>query len=93
MAEEIVSTVAETAAETTEAPAKKPAAKKPAARRAKKPVTVTITLKKSLIACKKKQIATALSLGLKRPGDVTVQPDNDATRGKIAAIAHMVEVH
>ena len=55
--------------------------------------TVTITLKKSLIACKKKQIATALSLGLKRPGDVTVQPDNAATKGKIAAISHMVEVH
>ena len=52
-----------------------------------------VTLKKSLIACKEKQIATALSLGLKRPGDVTVQPDNAATKGKIAVISHMVEVH
>lgn len=72
------------------------AAKKPAAKRASTKTngaTVTITLKKSLIACKKKHIATALSLGLKRPGDVTVQPDNAATRGKIAVISHMVEVH
>lgn len=73
--------------------AKKAAAKKPAAKKAAKPATVNITLKKSLIACKKKQIATAFSLGLKRPGDVTVQPDNAATRGKIAVIRHMVEVH
>lgn len=73
--------------------AKKPAAAKTAAKKAAKPATVSITLKKSLIASKKKQIATAFSLGLKRPGDVTVQPDNAATRGKIAVIRHMVEVH
>ncbi len=72
-------------AEKTKAAAKKASEKTVA--------TVTITLKKSLIACKEKQIATALSLGLKRPGDVTVQPDNAATKGKIAAISHMVEVH
>ncbi len=84
MAEEIMTPAAE----------KETAAKKPAKKAsAKKTKTVTITLKKSLIACKKKQIATALSLGLKRPGDVTVQPDNAATTGKINAISHMVEVH
>ena len=38
-------------------------------------------------------VLVALSLGLKRPGDVTVQPDNAATKGKIAVISHMVEVH
>ncbi len=81
--------IVEAAAEKETAAKKKPAAK----RAAKKAATVTITLKKSLIACKKKQIATANALGLKRPGDVTVQPDNDSTKGKIAAIAHMVEVH
>ncbi len=54
--------------------------------------TVKITLKKSLIARSEKQIATAKSLGLKRVGDTTVQPDNAATNGKINTISHMVEV-
>ena len=43
-----------------------------------------IELKKSLIGRGAKQIATAEALGLKKPGDVTVQPDNAATQGKIA---------
>ena len=51
-----------------------------------------ITLKKSLICSKKDQIATAHSLGLKKPGDVTVQPDNAQTQGKINKIIHLVEV-
>ena len=33
-----------------------------------------ITLKKSLIGSKKDQIATAISLGLKKVGDTTEQP-------------------
>ena len=51
-----------------------------------------IKLVKSLIGSKKDQIATAHSLGLKKIGDVTVQPDNAATMGKIAKISHLVEV-
>ena len=51
-----------------------------------------IELKKSLIGRGGKQIATANSLGLKKIGDTTVQPDNDATRGKIAKISHLVVV-
>ena len=51
-----------------------------------------ITLTKSLIGRKDQQIATASSLGLRKVGDVTVQPDNDATKGKIAKISHLVEV-
>ena len=51
-----------------------------------------ITLVKSLIGCKKDQIATAYSLGLKKIGDVTTQPDNAATKGKVAKIIHLVEV-
>ena len=39
-----------------------------------------IELKKSLIGRGAKQIATAEALGLKKPGDVTVQPDNAATQ-------------
>ena len=53
---------------------------------------LTITLKKSLIGCKEKQIATAISLGLKKPGDTTVQPDNAQTQGKIKKINHLVEI-
>ena len=53
---------------------------------------LTITLKRSLIGCKEKQIATAIALGLKKPGDTTVQPDNAQTKGKIAKISHLVEV-
>ncbi len=51
-----------------------------------------IKLVKSLIGRKDNQIATAESLGLRKVGDVTVQPDNDATKGKVAKISHLVEV-
>lgn len=51
-----------------------------------------IKLVKSLIGRKDDQIATAESLGLRKVGDVTTQPDNDATKGKIAKISHLVEV-
>jgi len=51
-----------------------------------------ITLVKSLISTKKDQIATANSLGLKKIGDVTVQPDNAQTAGKIKKIIHLIEV-
>ena len=54
--------------------------------------TFKITLVKSLNGRNKKHIATAESLGLKKIGDTTVQPDNDATRGKIAKISHLVVV-
>ena len=51
-----------------------------------------IKLVKSLIGSKKDQIATAHSLGLKKIGDVTTQPDNPQTKGKVAKIIHLVEV-
>lgn len=51
-----------------------------------------ITLIKSLIGRKQDQIATANTLGLKKIGDITVQPDNDATLGKIKKISHLVEI-
>ena len=51
-----------------------------------------IKLIKSLIGCKKNQIATAYSLGLKKIGDTTEQPDNAATRGKVQKIVHLVAV-
>ena len=54
--------------------------------------TVAIKLVKSLNGRHQKHIATAKSLGLKRPGNVVVQPDNEATRGKIEQIRYLVEV-
>jgi large subunit ribosomal protein L30 len=51
-----------------------------------------ITLKKSLIGRLEKQILTAKALGLKKIDDVTVQPDNPQTRGKIAKISHLLKV-
>ncbi len=51
-----------------------------------------IKLIKSLIGRKKDQIATANSLGLRKIGDVTTQPDNAQTQGKINKISHLIEV-
>ena len=51
-----------------------------------------ITLVKSLHGRLKDHIATAQSLGLRRPHDTTVQPDNAATRGKIAKIDYLLKV-
>ena len=51
-----------------------------------------IKLVKSLNGRKDNHIATAYSLGLLKIGHTTVQPDNAATRGKIATISHLVEV-
>ena len=44
-----------------------------------------IKLVKSLVGRKDSHIATANSLGLRKIGDETVQPDNAATNGKIKA--------
>ena len=49
-----------------------------------------IKLVKSLIGRKKDQIATAQSLGLKKVGDTTTQPDNAPTQGKINKISHLI---
>ena len=57
-----------------------------------KPKTVQVKLIKSLIGSKKDQIATAESLGLRKIGDTTTQPINEATMGKITKITHLVEV-
>ena len=51
-----------------------------------------IELVKSLNGRLKKHVATANSLGLRKIGCVTVQPDNEQTRGKIAQIGYLVKV-
>lgn len=58
----------------------------------KKAAGLKIKLVKSLICCKDDQIATAHSLGLRKIGDETVQPENPSTKGKIKKITHLVEV-
>lgn len=54
--------------------------------------TLTIKLVKSLIGTKEKQSLTAEALGLRKIGDVTTQPNNAQTVGKINTIIHLVEV-
>ncbi len=51
-----------------------------------------IKLVKSLSGRLQKHIATAESLGLRRIGQETVQPDNPQTRGKIAKIGYLLQV-
>ena len=58
----------------------------------KAPETVTIKLVKSLAGRLQNQKACAEALGLKRVGDVKVQPNTAATMGKVAKISHLVEV-
>lgn len=55
-------------------------------------MAINVKLKKSLIGASKRQISVASSLGLKRVGDITVQPENEATKGKIAKISHLLEI-
>ena len=51
-----------------------------------------ITLVKSLNGRLEKHIATANSLGLRKIGQETIQPDNAQTRGKIAQIGYLLQV-
>ena len=53
---------------------------------------LNVKLVKSLNGRLEKHIATAASLGLRKIGDSTVQPDNDQTRGKIAQIGYLLQV-
>ena len=49
-----------------------------------------IELVKSLNGRLDKHIATANSLGLRKIGQKTIQPDNAQTRGKIAQIGYLL---
>ena len=82
--------VVEEAAVEKKTRAKKATAKKTAEKAEEKKLEVTLI--KGFSGKMKTQIAVAKSLGLHRIGDVSVQPDNDATRGKIAKSSHMLSV-
>ena len=51
-----------------------------------------IKLVKSLNGRLEKHIATAQSLGLRKIGQVSIQPDNTQTRVKMAKIGYRLEV-
>ena len=53
---------------------------------------LNIKLVKSLNGRLEKHIATAKSMGLRKIGDTTVQPDNAQTRGKIAKIGYLLQL-
>ena len=53
---------------------------------------LNMKLVKSLNGRLENQVATAHSMGLRKIGDITVQPDNDQTRGKIAKIGYLLQV-
>ena len=61
-------------------------------RRAVNMANLNIKLVKSLNGRIAKHKATAEALGLRKIGDTTVQPDNEATRGKIAHIGYLLQV-
>ena len=50
-----------------------------------------ITLVRSLIGTMPKQKATALSLGLKRPGDYIEIAESPSVMGKVKVISHLVK--
>ncbi|MDR0804894.1 MAG: 50S ribosomal protein L30 [Oscillospiraceae bacterium] len=54
-------------------------------------MAIKIKLIKSISGRKKSHIATVKSLGLDKIGQTVVQPDNDATKGKINAVRYLVE--
>ena len=65
------------------------------AKRAKKAAEskrVKITLLKSTIGFNKTQAKTVEGMGLRRLGHTVELPDNDATRGMILKVRHLVSV-
>ncbi|MHB1571973.1 MAG: 50S ribosomal protein L30 [Solirubrobacteraceae bacterium] len=55
--------------------------------------TVKLTQRKSRNGCDKRQLDTLRSLGLRRIGHSVEVVDNAQTRGMIAKVRHLVEVH
>lgn len=51
-----------------------------------------ITLKRSVIGRPQKQRKVVEALGLTKVNSTVVQPDNDAIRGMVNAVSHLVDV-
>lgn len=54
--------------------------------------TITIRLKKGLVACNPNQRATVTGLGLKRREQVRTLENTPSVRGMIKKVLHLVEV-
>lgn len=54
---------------------------------------IAITLKKSVIGSKKDQKATVQALGLRKIRQTVVHQDNEAIRGMVNKVSHLIEVH
>ena len=53
---------------------------------------VKITLVRSTLGQKPSKVATVRSLGLKKINSSVIHEENDAIRGMIASVAHLVKV-
>lgn len=53
---------------------------------------IKITLVRSTIGQKPSKVATVRSLGLKKINSSVIHEENDAIRGMIASVAHLVKV-
>jgi large subunit ribosomal protein L30 len=51
-----------------------------------------ITLVRSVIGSQQRQKDTVKALGLKRRGQMVVRPDNEAIRGMVSSVRHLVSV-
>lgn len=51
-----------------------------------------ITYKKSTIGCREDQKRTVWSLGFRKLNQVVIQPDNQAVRGMVFKVRHLVTV-
>jgi large subunit ribosomal protein L30 len=56
------------------------------------PHMLKVTLKRSAIGSTERQRQTLRALGLTRVGRTVIVRDNDATRGRITAVQHLIEV-
>jgi large subunit ribosomal protein L30 len=55
-------------------------------------MSLKVTLKRSTIGCLKDQKATVAALGLRKPNQVVIKPDNPCIRGMLFKVRHLVEV-
>ena len=53
---------------------------------------IKVTLIRSVIGQKPDKRATVRSLGLKKISSSNILPDNDAVRGMVASVSHLVKV-
>ena len=51
-----------------------------------------VTLVKSTIGCLKDQQATVKALGLRKPNQTVIKPDNACIRGMLFKVKHLVKV-